>query len=145
LHADLRQDQVTAEALDLVVLERRQCGRDAGGPAAARDRRNDAERVAVAQRRRLLLEIADVVVVDVDVDEVPQPALLVVQVALQIRVLRRERGQHLPDGAALDLDAVLLPGEGPQGRRDVYDVSHNDLLTRVRATAPRQTASCRRR
>ena len=69
---------------DLFLLERRQVRRRRA--AAARDRRDDADRVALAQRRLFLLQVADVFVVDVDVDEVTQLALLVVQVLLQLRV-----------------------------------------------------------
>ena len=76
LDADLRHDQVPAVALHFVVGQFRQIGR--GGRAApepARDRRHDADRVLVGHRRLFARQIADVFVVQVDVDEAPQLAV----------------------------------------------------------------------
>ena len=42
---------------------------------ATRDRRDDAQRVAGLHRCLLLLQVPDVLVVQVDVDEVPQPTI----------------------------------------------------------------------
>src|SRR5207247_53105 len=52
--------------------------------------------------------------VDVDVDEAPQPPLVVVQVRLEAGVLARQIAQHLADGLALDIDRVLLIGVRPE-------------------------------
>ena len=81
---------------------------------AARHRRDDADRVARLHRRLLLLQVPDVLVVDVDVDEAAQLALLVVQVRLQPGVLRRQVGEQLADGRAVGVDGVLLIGVRPQ-------------------------------
>jgi hypothetical protein len=63
----------------------------------------------------LFLEIADVLVVQIDVDEAAQLALLVVEVRLQPRVLRREIGEQLADGAPSPSTASCLPVNGRSG------------------------------
>ena len=75
--ADLRHDQVPAVALDLVAgqLRQRRRFRRCRSRRAAGDRRNDAHRVARLERRLILLQIPDVIVVDVDVDEAAQLAV----------------------------------------------------------------------
>ena len=84
VHADLRHDQVPAVALDFVVGELGQrCRRFvavAGAPPAT-----DGMMLSVSpgvHRRLLLLQVADVFVVQVDVDEAAQLALVVVEVRL---------------------------------------------------------------
>src|SRR6185369_12553512 len=81
LDADLRHDQVPAVALDFFVgqlrqrlygIARRSFSR--GGRAAC-DRRDDADGVVGLHRGLLLLQVADVLVVDVDIDEAAQLAV----------------------------------------------------------------------
>src|SRR5438874_10491957 len=73
--ADLRHDQVPRVALHLVIRQRRKITVrlkpdttgalvDLGRWSAAGDRRDDAHRVVRGDRRLLLLQIADVLVVD---------------------------------------------------------------------------------
>src|SRR5204863_3322577 len=84
--ADLRKNQVAAVALDFVFGEFRKLTvrlkadtTDVGGARrAAGDRRNDADGVSGLDRRLFLLQIPDVFVVNVDVDEAAQLALVVV-------------------------------------------------------------------
>ena len=126
VHADLRHDQMPAVALDLVVGEFGQVAMPVSRAGrsnvlesdAACHRRNDADRVARRDRRLLLLQVADVFVVQVDVDEAAQLALIVVQVRLQAGVLRRQIGQQLADRCAVGLDRVLLIGVRSQRGRD---------------------------
>ena len=90
-HADLRHDQMPAVALDFVVgaeligLQSDLTTVSSLRIGAARHRRNDADRVARLHRRLLFLQIADVLVVQIDVDEAPQLALLVVEVLASAR------------------------------------------------------------
>ena len=115
--ADLRHDQVAAVALDFLVGQLRQglvssLKADAthvlGRRCAAGDRRDDADRVARRDRRLLFLQVADVLVVQVHVDEAPQLALVVIQVRLQAAVPARQVGEQLADGRAVGLDRILL-------------------------------------
>ncbi len=117
LHANFRQDQVAAVAFVVVFRELRQRrGRLRRRRRAARDRRDDAHRVAGLHRRLLLLQIPDVFVVDVDVDEAAQLALIVVEMRFQPGVLRRQVREQLADGLAFDIDGVFLVGERPERR-----------------------------
>ena len=87
LHADLRHDQVAAVALDLVVRQRRQLGFSRRRSA---DPRTDGMMLTVSPAFTgvcVLLQVADVLVVQVDVDEAAQLALVVVEVLLQVGVL----------------------------------------------------------
>ena len=126
--ADLRQDQVPAVALDLVVGQRRQLRRRRFGRSAHRraagNGRDDADHVTVLERGALLLQVPDVIVVDVDVDEVAQLAIVAVQMSLQLAMLRRQRGQDVADGRTVRLDSILLSGVRTQGRRDQDSVGH---------------------
>ena len=146
--ADLRHDEMPRVALHLVVGQRRQIsirvtvrlkadttsiGVDRRGLArrslsgarhAAGDRRNDADGVDRLDRRLFLLQIADVFVVDVDVDEAAQLALLVVQVRLQPTVLARQIGEQLADCRARGVNGVLLVGVRPQWCRN-QDFRHD--------------------
>src|SRR5688500_2096791 len=89
------------------------------------NRRNNAERVAALHRCLLLLQIADVLVVQVDIDEVPQLALLRVEVLLQAVVLLRQVGEELADGGAADFDGLELVGERAERRGNVNRVCHS--------------------
>ena len=57
-------------------------------------------RVAVLDRRPFLLQVADVLVVHVDVHEAPEPALIRVEVLLEPVELTREVGEQLANGCA---------------------------------------------
>src|SRR5262245_35008914 len=88
------------------------------------DRRNDADRVSRLHRRVLFLEIADVLVVQVDVDETPELALLVVEVRREPGVRRGEIDEQLANRRAVDFDSVLLSSERPKRSRNQNLVSH---------------------
>ena len=53
--------------------------------------------------------MADVFVVDVDVDEASQPALLVVEMPAEIAVLTDEPLQRVADRLTFDFHELLLP------------------------------------
>ena len=156
VHADLRHDQVAAVALDLLGVERRElglgCGRHHQPPAASgwrrlrRRRRHDAQRVARLHRRLLLLQVADVLVVQIHVDEVPQPPLVGVEVLLQAVVAGGEVLEQLADGGSGHFHRLLLVGERPQRRRDVNRVRHESSFPdRRRSGLPAgATRSCPR-
>ena len=106
-----------AVALDLVVRQLRQVAvglrprRSRSGYRAldsSRDGRDDADCVARSNGRLFFLQIADVLVVDVDVDEAAELALLVVKMRLQPGVLRRQVRQQLTYGRAVGVNCVFL-------------------------------------
>ena len=74
LDADLRHDQVAAVAQDLVFD--RAHFRRRGHPRSAGDGGHQRHRVAILHRRGVLAQIADVFVVQVDVDEAAQLAFV---------------------------------------------------------------------
>src|ERR1035437_8277125 len=93
------------------------------GPFSVRpsgDGGDQRERVGVGRRGGVLAEVADVFVVEVDVDEASQFAFIVEDLLAQIGVLGDERGEHFAHGGAGDGDGILLRGELPQRRRDQY-------------------------
>ena len=93
LHAHLRHDQVARIAADLLVGERRL-------RRSTRDRGNDGQRVALRERRRVLQEVAHVLVVLVDIDEGAQPPGVVVEVLAETRVARDETLERVGDRGA---------------------------------------------
>src|SRR5579864_8572470 len=86
--------------------------------SAAGDGGHDADRVALLHGSFFSLQIANVLIVDVDVDEAAQAAIVGVQMLLQVAELRRERIQCVADGAGFEIDALVLTGELPERRRD---------------------------
>ena len=86
-HADLGHDQVTAVTQDLFVRQLRQSLSDVRlDHGASRYRRHDHDRVAVFHGRFRSGGVADVFVVEVDVDEVTQHVLIVKEMASQCGV-----------------------------------------------------------
>src|SRR3954464_13902856 len=86
--------------------------------SAARDRGQDLDLVAVLDRRREAVAEADVLAVDVDVDEAAQAAVAVGERVAQLRVLAVERLEHRADGLAVDGDLRGAAGGGaPLGRQ----------------------------
>ena len=120
LEADLGEDQVPAVALVFLRRQRRQLPLgDRRARRAARHRRDDAERVARLQGGVFLLQVADVLVVQVDVDEAPQLAFVVVEVLAQVAVGRDQVRQRFAHRPARDFDAFLLVDVGPERRGNV--------------------------
>ena len=94
-------------------------------------RRDDADRVAGLERRLILLQVADVFVVDVDVDEAAQLAFVVEQMLLQAAKPRRQVCKQLADGRAVELDDVELVGERTQRCGNVDFDGHVRLVQRL--------------
>src|SRR5918993_187527 len=92
--------------------------------SAARDRRHDAQLVAGLDRGLELLEVADVLVVEVDVDEPVELVRALEQARLDAGGLGLEAVEHRGDGAAVGLDDVGAVGEVTQGGRDADANAH---------------------
>src|ERR1017187_1604850 len=106
---------------DLLVRKRRSFfGRRGrrGHRGAAGDGRHQRNGVGVLGCRRVLAEVANILVVEIDVDEAAHLAFVVEDLFAQVGELRRQRVQHFAHGSAGDGDRILLAGELPQGRGD---------------------------
>src|SRR5215831_13411235 len=97
---------------------------------ASRDRGQDRHLVAVLQRRLLGLEEADVLLVDVDIDEAAQLPRLVEQAVLQTRVLALEVADQAVDRLALALDLGAALRQGAQRGGNPYQHRHVTFLLR---------------
>src|SRR3989454_2412632 len=127
-HADLGQDQVPGIALDFrrhehvlalrsqPIHQRKRTARDAG---------DDRDRVSLLQGGRILLEVADVLLVDVDVHEVPQSAVVRVQMTPKLVEAVHEVVEGLFDAFGLDVHRIVVRRVLTKGRRnDDPDRSH---------------------
>ena len=134
VHADLGQDQVTAVTSHFVGGQRGQLAHRLSGErrrtGPARHGRDDAHRVAGLQRRLVLLQIADVFVVDVNVDEAAHAALVVEQMLLQPGKPRRQVCKQLVDGRPVELDDVELVGIRTERCGNVDFYGHVRLVQR---------------
>jgi len=92
----------------------------------ARDARNDRDGVAFLHRRGFFFQIADVFVVDINIHETAQLALIAVKLASQILILSREFTENLADGGAAQFDGVMLLGVLPQRSWNKY-LSHGSF------------------
>ena len=108
---------MTAVAEDLLLAESGLLGRRGHGRPAG-DRGHQRERVAVFCGGGVLAQVADILVVQVDVDETAYLALVGEDLLAQIGELRGECAQHFAYGAAGNGDGILFPGELSQGRGD---------------------------
>src|SRR5574337_1840679 len=86
--------------------------------SAARDRRDDGDVVALLQGGLLALEEADVLLVDVDVDEPPDLAALLDQPLPEPGVLPLEVLDQVHHGVALRLHLARALRHSPQGSGD---------------------------
>src|SRR5690606_5473997 len=82
--------------------------------------------------------------VEIDVDEAPELALLVVEVLPETLVPAGQVGQQLADGRAFDLDDVLFAGEGAQRCRDMDFRGHGSQSVAGVARAPAPAGASRR-
>src|SRR5262245_38790479 len=88
------------------------------GARAAGYRRDDADLVLLSDRGVFFLQVADVFVVDVDVDETAQLTVGVEEVFPQVRKLRGQFIERLADLRRFDRDRRLAPGVLAQSRRN---------------------------
>ena len=86
--------------------------------SASCDGGDDGQHVAVLDRRLQVVEIADVFVVEVDVDEAAHLAV-VEDSADDVRELAAERVEHLLNGGARQIDVRLAVGVLPHRLRDL--------------------------
>jgi hypothetical protein len=91
--------------------------------SASGDGRHNGNTITVLHCGGVLLQIADIFIVEVDVYERPQFPVIGIEVAAQVRVLGHEVGKGLADGSGLYFNRRLLPGVLAQGRRDL-DLGH---------------------
>ena len=125
LGTDLGHDEVPAVAEDLLrtqLLGLR--GRRRLSHRAAGDRRDDRQRRVAVDRRRLALQVAHVLVVQEQVDEGAQLAVVAEQVGTQPFVAGDELLHRLADGGGEDRHLGLFVGKAPQGGGDLYEYSH---------------------
>src|SRR5579871_2308648 len=85
-----------------------------GRSAAAGDGGDDADGVAVFGGSGFLREVANVFVVDVDIDEAAELTVFSEEVLLQIAKLRCESAQCFADGRGADFGGVALAGVDPE-------------------------------
>ncbi len=118
LDAHVGEDQVARVAQDLLVRQLGQLVRHGRPPrvppaprarpppGAARDARDDRNRVAGLHRCLALGELSDVAIIHIHVDEATQPAIVRKQMALEPGVLPGEPFQQLTYAPPLELERV---------------------------------------
>src|SRR5665213_2931118 len=75
---------------------------------AARDTRNNRQRVPVFYRTRIFVQIAYVFVVQIHIDETAQLTFVIKQVLLHLGVARCKGSKHFSHGRANEFNAVLF-------------------------------------
>src|SRR3989454_6181238 len=127
-HPDLWEDQVPRVPLDFRGREDVLPLRDEAvhqGEGTARDARDNRDRVALVQRRRVLPEVADVVFVHVDVHEVPEVAIVGVEMSAEEVEAIDEVIEGLFDVLGLDLYRIPIADVLPErGGDDDLDRGH---------------------
>src|SRR5213594_1134992 len=127
-HADLGQDQGPGIALDFRRHEHVFALRSQPihqRKRTARDARDDRNRVAFLQGGRILLEVADVLLVDVDVHEVSQSTVVRVQMTPKLVEAVHEVAEGLFDAFGFDVHRIVVRRVLTKGRRnDDPDRSH---------------------
>src|ERR1700753_42850 len=95
----------------------------AGGSAAG-DGGDDADGIAVFGGRGFFGEVADVFVVDVDIDEAAQFGVFGGEVVFQVTEMRCESAQCFAYGVRGDFSGVTLAGVNPERGWDHYFHCH---------------------
>src|SRR3954462_12592565 len=93
----------------------------------ASDRWDDANFVAVLQRRILVLKKTDVFLVHVHVYEAADFAFVIDQPFLDSRESGLEFGNRGANGGRIDLDDFLVVRQFAQGSWDAYFLGHNKV------------------
>ncbi len=106
---------MAAVTQDLVVAERHW---RFYGDRAAGNRRHNADHVAGRDRSRLLAQVADVLLIDVNIDEAAQMAVVSKKMTAQVGELRGQVAECFLDRRAVHLHSVLFPGIRPEGGWD---------------------------
>jgi hypothetical protein len=76
---------------------------------AARNRRYDADNIVFLHGRLVLLEIADILIIQIDIHEAADLSFIGKEMPAQVAVLRSQAGQRLSHGFSLELYRILLP------------------------------------
>lgn len=79
--------------------------------SAAGNRRNDADFVAVFERRLLVFQEADVFLVHIDVHEAADFAIFIHETFLDAGVASLQFSDRFSDGCAVDLDEFFVVGQ----------------------------------
>src|SRR5579871_1697549 len=95
-----------------------------GESATAGDGGDDADGVAVFGGSGLFGEVANVFVVDVDIDEAAQLSIFGEEVLAQIAELRCESAEGFANGAGADFGGVTLARVDPERRWNHYFHCH---------------------
>src|ERR1700686_1214 len=91
--------------------------------SAAGNRRHDGNGITVLKHGGFFLEVAHVFVIDVDVHERPQLAVVSIKVALQIGMPRDQASEGFAHGFCRDVDRRLFPRILTKWRRNL-DLGH---------------------
>src|SRR5688572_2927038 len=103
-----------------------------GHRLAAGDGRDDADFVAVFDRGLLVLQEADVLLVDVDVDEAADGTVFIKQAVLDAGVTGLQFRNEAANGGGADLDQFFVVGELAEGRGDSNVFCHKLFTPRAR-------------
>src|SRR5215217_407458 len=106
------------------------------------DGREDRDHVAVRQLGVQRAQEPDVLVVDVDVDEAVQGAVLIEQRPGDPRVAAVEVAEQVADGVAVGRDGLLAAGVLAQDRRDTDFNGHQGLLKAARSSGGARWRRC---
>ena len=79
--------------------------------------------VSVGDRRCFLLQIAHILIVEINIDERTELAFIGIKMSAQVGMLGNQSAQGFTDGRAADFNRRLLTGILPQRRRNV-DLRH---------------------
>ena len=77
------------------------------------------------------MQIADIVIVEIHVDEAPELAVFLVEMMTQVGVLRRQVLEELTDRLAFGLHDILFARVHPEGCGYEYVVCHVSVLSVV--------------
>ena len=87
--------------------------------SAAGDCRDDADFIAVFDRRLLIFKKSDVLFVDVNIDEPPHCPGVIEQALLDARIAGLQLGDGRADGPGVDLNEFLVIGQFAEWSRDL--------------------------
>lgn len=90
---------------------------------ASSDGRHDGNTITVSHRSGFLLQVADILVIYINIDEGPEFTVIGIQMAAQVRVLGDEVGKGISYSSGLHVYGRLLAGVLAQGGWDM-DFGH---------------------
>lgn len=96
---------------------------------ASRNRRNDADFIAVLQRRVLVLQKADVLFVDVNVHKAAHFAFVIDEPFLDAGKLALQFRDRFADGFGIDLHEFLFVREFPKRSWNANFDCHNSVIS----------------